>query len=339
MIIDLRSDTVTQPDAGMLQAMLQSPVGDDVFAEDPTVTKLENTVAELFGYEAGLYCPSGTMTNQIAVKIHTQPLDEVIMATHAHIFNYEVGGASFHSGVSVKLIDSEYGILQAKQIEENILPKQDWLPITSLVCLENTVNKGGGAIYPLQNMREISEVCKKNKLRLHLDGARVFNAIVEMDYTPSDLGLCFDTISICFSKGLGAPVGSVLVGSRDQMHYARRVRKVMGGGMRQAGLLAAACLYALEHNVAKLRVDHARAREIASVLAIQGYVKQVFPVESNIIIFEVADSIDVQTFISKLRDHNILTTSFGQQKVRMVTHLQFTDEMLEKVKKVLADIV
>lgn len=338
MIIDLRSDTVTKPDSAMLQAMLNALVGDDVFAEDPTVKKLEDTVAELFGYEAGLYCPSGTMTNQIAVKIHTQPLDEVLMATQAHIYNYEVGGASFHSGVSVKLIESEYGILQAGQIQENILPKQDWLPVTSLVCLENTVNRGGGAIYPLRNIEEISEVCRANNLRLHLDGARVFNACVEMKYSPADLGQYFDTISICFSKGLGAPVGSVLIGGREQMRYARRVRKVMGGGMRQAGILAAACLHALEHNLDKLHHDHIRAREIADVLKNLNCIKQVFPVETNIIIFEVVDDIDVQDFISKLKENNILATSFGHQKVRMVTHLQFTDDMLAIVKNVLKSI-
>ena len=327
MIIDLRSDTLTKPSPAMLNAMMRAEVGDDVFNEDPTIIKLEALSAAMFGMEAGLFCPSGTMTNQIAVKVHTQPLDEVICDKLCHIYNYEVGGFAFHSGVSVRLTDGERGIMTTDQIEKCILPDYDWYPNTRMVCIENTVNKGGGAVYTIEQMKAIGEYCRTKGLSYHLDGARIFNALTALGKKSNDLAGIFDTISVCISKGLGAPVGSVLLGPRDLIKKARKVRKVMGGGMRQAGFLAAACIYALENNIERLSEDHYKAKQIETILRQCSWVKQVLPVETNIVIFEVTDS--AQT-TEQLAAVGIRTSPFSPTLVRMVTHLDITDDMMKK---------
>jgi threonine aldolase len=326
MIIDLRSDTVTKPTAAMKAAMMAAEVGDDVFSEDPTVKQLEEKLAAMFGMEAGLFCPSGTMTNQVAVKAHTQPLDEIICDKICHIYNHETGGWAFHSGVSVRLTEGINGKMTVPQIEELILPDFDWLPNTRLVAIENTVNKGGGSVYTLEEMQAISDFCRKQNLLLHLDGARIFNALEALQKKPSELSGMFDSISICISKGLGAPVGSVLLGKKDFIKRARKIRKVMGGGMRQSGMLAAACIYALDNNVVRLKDDHLRAKKLAVALTRASWVKKVLPVETNIVIFEVSDSVAVTAGFAK---HNIRVQPFSPTLLRMATHLDFTEEMLE----------
>lgn len=338
MTIDLRSDTVTKPGKGMLEAMFSAQVGDDVFGEEPTVIALEEKAAKLFGKEAGLFCPSGTMTNQIAIKVHTQPGDEVLCDATAHIYNYEGGGISFNSGAQAKLIPGERGRISAQQVTEAINPSFDWLTKTTLVCIENTANRAGGSYYSLQQMKELSETCKEHKLNYHLDGARVFNAIVENDYTAKDVGNFFDSVSVCLSKGLGAPVGSVLLGTKEFIAKARRVRKVFGGGMRQAGYLAAAGIYALDNNIHRLKDDHDRARQLASIMSGLGYIEHILPVDTNIIIFNLNAKLKPEDFVQKLAAHNIKATGFGKQAIRFVTHLDFTDEMLEKTGQVLKSI-
>jgi threonine aldolase len=338
MIIDLRSDTVTKPSKGMLEAMFNAEVGDDVFGEEPTVNKLEEKAASLFGMEAALFCPSGTMTNQIAIKNHTQPGDEVLCDATAHIYNFEGGGISFNSGAQAKLIQGERGRISAQQVSESINPSFDWLTRTSLVCIENTGNRAGGSFYSLKQMQEIGNVCKQHSLSYHLDGARIFNAIVENDYTPRDLGSLFDSISVCLSKGLGAPVGSLLIGDKEFIKKARRIRKVFGGGMRQAGYLAAAGIYALDNNINRLKEDHTRAKQLAKTMSQLSYVESILPVDTNIIIFNLNDKIKPEEFVSKLAAQNIRAVGFGKQAIRFVTHLDFTDEMLEKTEKILKSI-
>lgn len=335
MMIDLRSDTVTKPSKEMLNAMMVAPVGDDVFSEDPTVLALEEKAAKLFGKEAALFCPSGTMTNQIAIKCHTVPGDELICDVNSHIYNYEGGGISSNSGVQAKLLQGDRGRIAAKQIEDNINADYDWLTRTSLVCLENTVNKAGGSFYDLEMMKQIKQVCNQHKLPLHLDGARVFNAIVENNYTTADIGNQFDSISICLSKGLGAPVGSLLLGTKLFVKKARRVRKVFGGGMRQAGFLAAAGIYALDNNIDRLKEDHKRAKEIGKVLSTLSFVETVMPVDTNIVIFNLTDKYTAASFEETLKSHGIKASVFGKQTIRFVTHLDFTDDMLVVVLEVL----
>ncbi len=335
MIIDLRSDTVTKPSKPMFNMMMEAPLGDDVFSEDPTVQGLEMKAAKLFSKEASLFCPSGTMTNQIAIKCHTQPGDEVICDTNSHIYHYEGGGIAFNSGVQARLIEGDRGRITAAQIEECINADYDWLARTALVSLENTVNRAGGSYYSLDEIKKIKTVCEQKKLPLHLDGARIFNAIVENKYTASDIGAQFDSVSVCLSKGLGAPIGSLLLGKKDFIKKARRVRKVFGGGMRQAGLLAAAGIYALDHNIERLKEDHKRAKEIEAVLKNAPYVKSCMPVDTNIIIFNLTDNYTAASFEEKLKPFGIKMSAFGKQTVRFVTHLDFTDDMLEKVIQVL----
>jgi threonine aldolase len=337
MLIDLRSDTVTKPTKQMLEAMFKAEVGDDVFGEEPTVNALEQKMAALFGKEAALFCPSGTMTNQIAIKVHTQPGDEVLCDVTAHIYNYEGGGVSSNSGVQIKLIQGEHGRISAKQVQESINPVYDWLTNTRLVCIENTGNRAGGSYYSLSQMQELSEVCKKNKLSFHLDGARIFNAIVENDYTTKDIGPLFDSISVCLSKGLGAPIGSVLLGDKEFIRKSRRVRKVFGGGMRQAGYLAAAGIYALDNHVLRLKEDHRRAKDLAQIISKLDYVEDVLPVDTNILIFNLKEYVNPEQFLQKLADKNIKAVSFGKQAIRFVTHLDFTDEMVLEVEKVLKE--
>lgn len=328
MTVDLRSDTVTKPTAAMLEAMMSAKVGDDVYAEDPTVAALEERTAKLFSKEAALFCPSGTMTNQIAIKCHTQPGDELIAESNSHIYHYEGGGIAFNSSVQARLVEGDRGRLSASQIEACINASYDWLANTSLVSLENTVNKAGGSYYSLESMKQIKALCDEKKLPLHLDGARIFNAIVEAGYSAGEVGQAFDSISVCLSKGLGAPVGSLLLGSKAFVSKARRVRKVMGGGMRQAGFLAAAGIYALDHHVERLKEDHSRARQMGAALAAMPYVKEVMPVDTNIVIFHLANMTAAE-FEEKLKPHNIKVSAFGKQTVRLVTHLDFTDSMLD----------
>jgi threonine aldolase len=333
-MIDLRSDTVTRPSKEMLNAMLTASVGDDVFGEDPSVNMLEERTAKLFGKEAGMFCPSGTMTNQIAIKVHTQPGDELICDMHAHVYMNEGGGVAFNSGVQVRLLPGDRGRISAQQIAENINPTFDWLPRTSLVCLENTTNRAGGSFYNITSFNEIADVCKKNNLKLHLDGARIFNALVETGDSAEGTAKYFNSVSICFSKGLGCPVGSVLVGDKEFIRKARRVRKVMGGGMRQAGFLATAANYALDNNITRLKEDHSRAKEIADVLKNASYVEELLPVETNIIIFSLKNQTS-EEFLKKLAEKGVKGIAFGKKMVRFVTHLDFDDTQLEETLKVL----
>ena len=338
MIIDLRSDTVTKPTKAMLDAMMNAPLGDDVFGEDPTVIELENKAASLFGKEAGLFCPSGTMTNQIAIKVHTQPGDEVLCDVNSHIYNYEGGGISFNSGVQAKLIQGDRGRITAQQIEQNINGDFDWLTKTTLVSLENTVNRAGGSYYTMDIIKPIQKLCADKKLNFHLDGARIFNALTETKENPKDIGSLFDSISICLSKGLGTPAGSILLGKKDFIKKARRVRKVFGGGMRQAGILAAAGIYALDNNVARLKEDHIRAKKIEGILKSLPYVTSILPVDSNIVIFDIDTKISGADFEKKLLENNIKIAAFGKQTIRFVTHMDFNDAMLEKTEQVLKSI-
>ena len=330
-MINLISDTVTKPTPGMLEAMMQAEVGDDVFGEDPTVNALEAKVADMFGKEAALYCPSGTMTNQIAIKVHTQPLDEVICDEYSHIYQYEAAGYAYNSGVGINLVQGTNGKITAEQVAAAVKPRYDWLPISRLVVLENTCNKGGGSYYTLDEIRPIHTLCKDKGLALHLDGARLFNALVETGESTQQVGALFDSVSLCLSKGLGAPVGSVLVGSKDFIQQARRLRKVMGGGMRQAGYLAAACIYALDHQVERLREDNERARRIGEVLQRLSYVESVRPVQSNILIFDLKEGLTAAAFLAQLKAKGVNAAAFGPQTVRFVTHLDFTEAMMDEV--------
>ena len=329
MEINLISDTVTKPTKLMMEAMMKAEVGDDVFGADPTVNALQEKVAKLFNMEAALFFPSGTMANQTAIKIHTQPGDRMFCDKWAHVYNYEGGGAAFNSGVTSHLIDGHRGMFTANQLKEAVSGRADiHAPYSRLVCIENTTNKGGGACWDFEELKKIQKVAKKNELAFHLDGARLFNALVAKNETPAQYGELFDTISICLSKGLGAPVGSILIGSKKDMEKALRVRKLFGGGMRQAGFLAAAAIYALDNNVNRLAEDHQRAQQIGIVLEECLYVTKVEPIETNIIIFYVADKIDPMDFINKMASKGILLISMGEGKIRIVTHLNFTNEML-----------
>ncbi len=328
--IDLRSDTVSKQTAEMLNAMLNAEVGDDVFGDDPTVIKLENKIAEMFGMEAALFCTSGTMTNQLAIRVHCQPGNEVICSNLSHIYLYEGGGIALNAFSSVKLITGDKGRITADQVIESINNKNDiHLPLTKLVSLENTMNKGGGSIYDINEIKKIKQLCDANNLKLHLDGARLFNALVETNEDPKEYGKIFDTISICLSKGLGCPIGSLLLGTKEDINKARRFRKVMGGGWRQAGYLAAAGIFALENNVERLKEDHQRARKIGDILAKKDFVKEVYPIETNIVIFELPETILASEFVAKMLNHNILCVTFGKHLLRFVTHLDFTDKNLD----------
>ncbi|MCB0523202.1 MAG: aminotransferase class I/II-fold pyridoxal phosphate-dependent enzyme [Lewinellaceae bacterium] len=334
-MINLLSDTITKPSPAMLQAMMAAVVGDDVFKEDPTVNALEDKAAGMFGMEAALYCPSGTMTNQIALKTHTRPLDEVICDEMSHIYQYEVAGYAFNSGIGVNLLKGQNGILSAEMVEQAIKPRFDWLPKSTLVVLENTCNKGGGSIYTLNTIRLIRGVCQKHKLSLHLDGARIFNALVETGDSTESIGAEFDSISICLSKGLGAPVGSLLLGTRDFIGEARRIRKVMGGGMRQAGYLAAAGIYALDHHVERLKEDHENARCLAKAMEDLNYITNIRPVETNIVIFDIVPPATTQEFLQYLEKNGVKGSAFGQNTIRFVTHLDVNADMIDKAIKVL----
>lgn len=327
-IIDLRSDTVTRPGKEMLDYMLKAEVGDDVFGDDPTAQFLEEKMAGMFGKEAAIFCPSGTMTNQIAVKVHTQPGEEIICDITSHVYNYEGGGIAFNSGCSVRLVHGVRGRMKPDQIHDNINPDNVHYPQTRLVIAENTSNKGGGSIYDINDLIQIGKICRENDLLFHLDGARLFNALVETGEKTEDYGKIFDSISVCFSKGLGAPVGSILTGSKDFIYKARRIRKVLGGSMRQVGYLAAAAIYAIENNVQRLKDDHRRAKELGSYLTSMNFIGEVMPVQTNIIIFSLNEKYSQDEFLRLLNEKGILAVGFGPQKIRMVTHLDYTDEML-----------
>ncbi len=316
----------------MLAAMYAAPLGDDVYGEDPTVNDLETKIAGMFGMEAGLFCPSGTMTNQIAIKCHTQPGDEVICDKLSHIYQYEGGGIAFNAGCSVKLLDGDHGRINAAQVQAAINNKNDvHKAFSRLVSLENTANRGGGACYNLKEIAAIKEVCIANNLSLHLDGARLFNAIVAHNEDPKEYGKLFQSISICLSKGLGSPVGSVLIGDHNLISKARRIRKIFGGGMRQAGVIAAAGSYALENNVERLKEDHRHAAVIAKALATKDFAGEIFPVETNIICFEVKGRFTAATLAARLREENILSIAIAPTQVRMVTHLNISGQMVDEV--------
>lgn len=329
-MIDLRSDTVTRPSSGMLQAMMQAKTGDDVFGEDPAVNELEARCATLFHMEAALFCASGTQTNQIAIKCHTQPGDEVICDADAHVYQYEAGGIAFNSGASVRLLPGDRGRITAAQVAAAVNPDDVHKPASTLVCIENTSNRGGGSCYDFEALRQIQKVCTAHHMGFHLDGARLFNALVARGETPEQYGGLFDSISICFSKGLGCPVGSVLLGGKSFIAKARRFRKVLGGGMRQAGILAAAGTYALEHHIARLKTDHAHAAAIAGTLEHCSFVENILPVETNIIIFETGANA-ASGLVAKLRELGVLCNAVSANRIRFVLHLDVTETMVNQV--------
>ena len=337
-MIDLRSDTFTKPTPLMLEAMFNADVGDDVFGEDPTVNQLEKMAADMFGMEAAIFCPSGTMTNQIAIKCHTQPGDEVICDKLSHVYLYEGGGIAFNSGCQVKPLDGDRGRINADLILSAINPKDVHKPVSRLVTLENSANRGGGSCYELSEIEKIKEVCSQNNLKLHLDGARLFNAIVEKKQMPKDYGEIFDSISICLSKGLGAPVGSILMGGEEFIYNARRIRKVFGGGMRQAGYLAAAGIYALENNIERLNIDHLNAKDLADALLLREFTGKMMPVETNIIIFDVRGAYTAHTLTDAFRQYGILVIPISPTQVRMVLHLDVTERMVTDTIKVIENL-
>lgn len=337
-MIDLRSDTVTRPTEGMLKFMMAAEVGDDVFGEDPTVRKLEEKCAEYFGMDHGVYCPSGTMTNQIGLNILTEPYNEVICYEGSHIYKYEGGGAAGNSGLSFKLLKGQSGKLTVDDIQDNINPDDIHFPKSALVALENTVNKAGGSCYRVEEIKPIAEFCRKHDIKLHLDGARLFNALVATGDDPKKYGQLFDTISVCLSKGLGAPVGSVLLCNEEYAKRARRIRKVFGGGMRQAGYIAAAGVYALDNHIDRMTEDHLRAKKLKEVLEKVGFVDDVYPVETNIVIFRLANGETSAQFLERARKAGILGVAFGKHEVRLVTHLDFTEEQLQKTIETLKNL-
>jgi threonine aldolase len=340
MEINLVSDTVTKPTQEMLQAMFQARVGDDVYKQDPTVNALQDKVATLFGMEAALFFPSGTMANQTAIKLHTNPGEQIICDKYSHIYHYEGGGASFNSGVSCNLVDGNRGMITADLVKNAINdPEFYHAPLTSLVSIENTTNKGGGACYDIEPLKEIKQVCVQNNLKYHLDGARIWNALVAKKQSPRQFGELFDTISVCLSKGLGAPIGSVLISDAKTIHKALRIRKIFGGGMRQGGYLAAAGIYALDNHFDRLADDHRRAKELAKVLQNLPWISSVEPVETNILIFSVQTYLDERIIIEKLKENGISISSMGHGKLRIVTHLDYRQVMHEYVLEMLSKIV
>ena len=331
MMIDLRSDTITQPTPAMRQVIAQAPVGDDVFGDDPTVNELEAYVARLLGKAAAVYMPSGTMTNEVALRVHTEPGDEVILESESHIYYYEGGGPAALSGVTCRLIKGQKGIFTAAALTESLRPADPHFPKTKLVCLENTHNRGGGRIYPLSTIEEIAQVCRAHDLRLHLDGARLWNACTAVGISESTYAAPFDTVSVCFSKGLGAPVGSALVGSKEQIQRARRFRKLFGGGMRQAGMIAAGALYALRHHRDRLQEDHANAQSLAEGLRqIEGIDLELDDVQTNIVVFRT-QVMPASVLVQKLREQDVAVLAVGPHTIRAVTHLMVTAEQIQQV--------
>lgn len=339
-LIELRSDTFTKPTPAMLESMFSAKVGDDVFGEDEVVNTLEKKAAELFGMEAAIFCPSGTMTNQLAIRTHCQAGDEVICESLSHVYIYEGGGIAVNAQSSVKPIVGQRGQITAEQVLSSINnPNDIHQPISKLVSLENTANRGGGSIYDFKEIIKIKSVCEEKNLKLHLDGARLFNALVESNETPPDYGSAFDSISICLSKGLGCPIGSLLLGKKDFIQKTRRYRKLMGGGWRQAGYLAAAGKYALDNHVDRLKEDHHRARIISNTLESCHFVSSIQPVETNIVIFQTNVDKPAKTIVEKLAEKNIRSIAINSHQIRMVTHLDFTDQDLDIVTKTLTELL
>jgi threonine aldolase len=334
--IDFRSDTVTKPTPAMREAMFNAPVGDDVFNEDPTVNLLQERAAEMFGMEAALFCVSGTQTNQIAINVHVNPGGEVICADDSHIYKYEGGGIAKNSGASVRLLTGDRGRITAAQVAAWINPDDVHFPETQLISLEDTFNRGGGAVYDFAEIQQIRTLALEQHIPLHLDGARLMNALTENHIPYHQYAAQFDSISLCLSKGLGAPVGSLLLGKKDFIHRARRVRKVMGGGMRQAGFIAAAGLYALENHVERLLQDHAHARQIETVLQRQSWVESVIPVQTNIVVAILKDASRRDLIIRQLQEKGILIMAFGPGMLRMVTHLDQSENDIQQLCETLA---
>ena len=339
MIIDLRSDTVTKPTKGMLDTMLTAEVGDDVYKGDPSINALEQRLADMFGMDEALFFPTGSMANQAALKLHTNPGEQVICDKYAHIYNYEGGGASFNSGISCKLVDGHRGMFTAEQAEASINPPDFYhSPLTSLIAVENTTNKGGGACWDFEELKKLRQVAANHGLGYHLDGARLWNALIVTDQSPKQYGELFDTISVCLSKGLGCPMGSVLIGNNDLMQGAIRVRKILGGGMRQVGFAAAAGLYALDNHFERLAEDHKKAKEIGEVLSKNTSIEKVEPIETNILIFELKSHVNETDFLNRLSEKGIQIIGIGSNKLRMVTHLNYSDAMHERLLQILVSI-
>ena len=341
LYIDLRSDTVTQPSAAMRKAMAASDVGDDVFGEDPTVNRLQEEVAHLLGKEAALFVPSGTMGNQVCIKVHTQPGDEVIAEKGAHVFNYETGGAAFLSNVQLHTIDGLHGQITVEQIKRAVRPSIYYMPRSRLICLENTHNRAGGTIYPFAVMKEVSAFARQSGIKLHLDGARLWNASVATGIPVRDYAALVDSVSVCFSKGLGAPVGSIIAGSREFVNEARHYRKIFGGGMRQAGILAAAALYALQNNVQRLAEDHDKARGLAVSLAtVKGMTIDLETVQTNIIIIGVEQSGRMPEQIqAALKERGVLLSLGNYMGLRAVTHLDVTMDQVGKAAEIIRQVM
>ena len=323
-IADFRSDTVTRPSKGMLNAMQKALIGDDVLGDDPTVKYLESMASEIFGMEAGLFCPSGTMTNQIAINVHCKPGEELICSPLSHIYNYEGGGVAFNSGVQIRTAGDKYGRISAEEVESLIQPEIDiHAAQTSLIVVENTSNKGGGTCLGLPLLKKIYNISKKHGINYHLDGARLFNAMVRDNETPKQYDF-FDSISICLSKGLGAPIGSLLLSNKDFIEQGRRVRKRLGGGMRQSGYLAAAGIYALKNNINRLGEDHLLAQKIKDILKELDYVAEIKPVQSNIILFRVIKSINPSDLFNHLQKNGVYIILMDKEWMRIVTHLDIS---------------
>jgi len=319
----------------MREAMSAAAVGDDVFGEDPSINQLEEKCARLFGMEAAVFCPSGTMTNQIAIKCHTQPGDEVICEENSHIYQYEGGGIAFNAGASVKLLAGDRGRIHARQVADAIQPDDVHRPISRLVSLENTSNRGGGCCYDFNEIVAIKTVCQEKGLALHLDGARVWNAIIAQNENYLLYGSTFDSISVCLSKSLGCPVGSLLLGRGSFIKKARRIRKVFGGGMRQAGSLAAAGLYALDHHIDRLKQDHIHAQLLAACITKKHFVKMLLPVETNIIIFELQEGLSAPAMVASLKEKGILGYAISPVRIRLVTHLDISENDIHQTIEVL----
>ena len=337
-MIDFRSDTVTKPTKEMLEFMFNAPLGDDVFQEDPTVNELQRFVAAYFGKEEALFCSSGTQTNQIAINVHVKPGGEVICHEESHIYKYEGGGIAKNSGASVRLLPGSRGRLTVTEIQKAVNADDIHFPVTELVSLEDTANRGGGAVYDFEEIKKISIFCKEKGIPLHLDGARMMNALEVNKVNPKVYAAQFDSISICLSKGLGAPVGSLLLGTKEFIRKARRVRKVMGGGMRQAGIIAAGGLYAMQNHIERLKEDRIRAAKIGELLLQQDWVSDVFPVETNIIVFSLTNESHKMEIIQKFKEHGILVSSFGENMIRIVIHLDITDHCIDETCKVISSL-
>jgi threonine aldolase len=338
-MIDYRSDTVTQPSVEMRKRMSDAPVGDDVFNEDPTVNELENYASQLLGFEDGLFCSSGTQTNQVAINVHVQPGGEIICHEETHIYKYEGGGIAKNSGASVRLLRGNRGRFTAKEASIWINPDDIHYPVTQLISLEDTSNRGGGAVYDFEEIKKIRALAIKNNIPLHLDGARVFNALIENKIDFQTYGKQFDTMSVCLSKGLGAPVGSVLLGNREFIKKARRVRKVFGGGMRQAGIIAAGGLFAIKNNIERLKIDHFHAKQLEDTLNSLAWASSCVPVETNIVVVELTNANDLPEIIEKLKHHNILAMPFGRGMIRFVTHLDITENDIHRTIESLKKLV